>query len=157
MGENLEALGKPVEAVQHYRQAIAMDPSRAIRLQRKVIDLQLASSDWAPAEASIDAYLAAPQIADAERAWANLTKAQLLIDRGDYVDARRLLDDHALGQAAGQRVERALQDVGGGQLVHDLGAPRGGVWHAVSGAATYRPAKLRRAVRPAARAARSVC
>ena len=36
-----------------------MDPSRAIRLQRKVIDLQLASSDWAPAEASIDAYLAA--------------------------------------------------------------------------------------------------
>ena len=93
MGENLEALGKPVEAVQQYRQAIAMDPSRAIRLQRKVIDLQLASSDWAPAEASIDAYLAAPQIADAERAWATLTKAQLLIDRGDYVDARRLLDE----------------------------------------------------------------
>src|SRR5688572_16671294 len=93
MGENLEALGKPVEAVGQYRQAIAMDPSRAIRLQRKVIDLQLASSDWAPAEASIDAYLAAPQIADTERAWAKLTKAQLLIDRGDYVDARRLLDE----------------------------------------------------------------
>jgi hypothetical protein len=75
MGENFEALGKPVEGVQQYRQAIAMDPSRAIRLQRKVIDLQLASSDWAPAEASIDAYLAAPAIADTERARAKRTKA----------------------------------------------------------------------------------
>ncbi|MEA2736554.1 MAG: hypothetical protein QOE14_3005, partial [Humisphaera sp.] len=93
MGENLESLGKPVEAVAQYRQAIAMDPARAIRLQRKVIDLQLASSDWAPAEASIDAYLAAPEIADTERAWAKLTKAQLLIDRGDFVDAKRLLDE----------------------------------------------------------------
>ena len=93
MGENLEALGKPVEAVAQYRQAIAMDPSRAIRLQRKVIDLQLASSDWAPAEASIDAYLAAADIADTERAWAKMTKAQLLIDRGDFVDAKRLLDE----------------------------------------------------------------
>src|SRR5688572_6022090 len=32
MGESLEALGKPVEAVGQYRQAIAMDPARAIRL-----------------------------------------------------------------------------------------------------------------------------
>src|SRR5687768_1868622 len=93
MGESLEALGKPVEAVGQYRQAIAMDPARAIRLQRKVIDLQLASSDWAPAEASLDAYLAAPSIADTERAWAKSMKAQLLIDRGDYVDAKRLLDE----------------------------------------------------------------
>ena len=93
MAENLEALGKPVEAVAQYRQAIAIDPARAIRLQRKVIDLQLASSDWAPAEASLDAYLAADGIADTERAWAKAHKAQLLIDRGDYVDARRLLDE----------------------------------------------------------------
>jgi tetratricopeptide (TPR) repeat protein len=93
MGEALEALGKPVEAVAQYRQAIAMDPSRAIRLQRKVIDLQLASSDWAPAEASIDAYLAAQQIADTERAWAKSAKAQILIDRGAFVDAKGLLDE----------------------------------------------------------------
>jgi tetratricopeptide (TPR) repeat protein len=101
LGEALEALGKPVEAVGQYRQAIAMDPSRAIRLQRKVIDLQLASSDWAPAEASIDAYLTAPQIADTERAWAKSVKAQILIDRAAFVDAKPLLDD-ALRLDAGE-------------------------------------------------------
>jgi tetratricopeptide (TPR) repeat protein len=93
VGEAYEALNKPVEAVSQYRQAIAMDPPRAIRLQRKVIDLQLATSDWAPAEASLDAYLAVAEITDAERAWAKNAKAQLLIDRGQFVEARRLLDE----------------------------------------------------------------
>src|SRR6185369_3971887 len=92
LGESYEALGKPVEAVSQYRQAIAMDPARALRLQRKVIDLQLAQSDWAPAEASLDAYLASPQVADAERAWGQSVKAQLLIDRHEYADARQLLE-----------------------------------------------------------------
>jgi tetratricopeptide (TPR) repeat protein len=92
MGESYEALGKPVEAVGQYRQAIAMDPARALRLQRKVIDLQLAQSDWAPAESSIDAYLAAKDIADSERAWALSVKAQLLIDRGEFVGAKGLLE-----------------------------------------------------------------
>ncbi|MEO6434268.1 MAG: tetratricopeptide repeat protein [Tepidisphaeraceae bacterium] len=93
LGESYEALSKPVEAVWQYRQAIAIDPSRALRLQRKVIDLQIATSDWAPAEASIDAYLGANEITDAERAWAKSLKSQLLIDRGEFVEARRLLDD----------------------------------------------------------------
>lgn len=93
LGESYEAVGKPLEAVSQYRQAIAIDPPRALRLQRKVIDLQLAQSDWAPAEASIDAYLATEGLTDAERAWAKNEKAQLLIDRGEYVDARRLLED----------------------------------------------------------------
>src|SRR3954471_11797650 len=80
LGESYEALGKPVEAVSQYRQAIAIDPPRALRLQRKVIDLQLAQNDWAPAESSLDAYLASRDVADAERAWAKSVKAQLLID-----------------------------------------------------------------------------
>jgi tetratricopeptide (TPR) repeat protein len=93
LGESYEALGKPVEAVSQYRQAIAMDPPKGIRLQRKVIDLQLSTSDWAPAEASIDAYLGSATLTDAERAWAIGQKAQLLIDRGEAVDAKRMLED----------------------------------------------------------------
>src|SRR5438094_3094513 len=57
LGESYEALGRPVEAVSNYRQAIALDPPHALRLQRKVIDLQISQSDWAPAEASLDGYL----------------------------------------------------------------------------------------------------
>lgn len=93
LGESYEGLGKPVEAVSQYRQAIAMDPPRAMRLQRKVIDLQLATSDWAPAEASLDAYLASPGISDSERAWALGEKAMLLVDRGEALEAKRLLAD----------------------------------------------------------------
>src|SRR6185503_1629494 len=84
--------GKPIDAVSQYRQAIAMDPARSLRLQRKVIDLQLATNDWAPAESSIDAFLASSEIADTERAWALLVKSQLLIDRRDYAGATTLLD-----------------------------------------------------------------
>ncbi len=91
LGESYEALGQPVEAVSQYRRAIAMDPARSLRLQRKVIDLQLAQNDWAPAESSLDAYLASSEIADAERAWALSVKAQLTIDRGDYAGAQKLL------------------------------------------------------------------
>src|SRR5439155_16980898 len=80
LGESYEALGKPVDAVSQYRQAIAVDPARSLRLQRKVIDLQLAQNDWAPAESSLDAYLDDRGITDAERAWARSVKAQLLID-----------------------------------------------------------------------------
>ena len=93
MGDAYEALGRPTEAAAHYRQAIAMDPPRTLRLQRKVIDLQFASADSASAEASLDAYLASDALSDAERAWAKNEKAQLLIDRGQCVDARRVLED----------------------------------------------------------------
>ena len=93
IGECYEALDKPAEAASEYRQAIALDPGRSLRLQRKVIDLQMAASDWVAVEASLDAYRASSGISDAERAWAENQKADLLIDRGAYVDARRLLED----------------------------------------------------------------
>jgi tetratricopeptide (TPR) repeat protein len=51
LGENYEALGKPQAALDHYRSAMALDPNHALRLQRKVIDLQLQQSDTAPAMA----------------------------------------------------------------------------------------------------------
>ncbi len=93
MGECYEALGKPADAASQYRQAMAIDPALSLRLQRKVTDLQTAASDWPAVEASLDAYLATTGVSDAERAWAENQKAQLLIDRGEHVDARRLLED----------------------------------------------------------------
>ncbi len=93
IGECYEALGKPAEAAAQYRQAMAIEPARALRLQRKVIDLQMAAGDWTAVEASLDAYLATAGASDAERAWAENQKAQLLIDHNQTADAQRLLED----------------------------------------------------------------
>ncbi len=92
LGESYEALERPVEALAYYRQAIAMDPAHALRLQRKVIDLQLAENETAAAEGSLDHYLK-QKISDAERAWAVGEKAQILADNGNYLEARTLLND----------------------------------------------------------------
>src|SRR5439155_4462701 len=45
------------------------------------------------AEGSLNAYLSAAEISDTERAWARGIKAQMLIDRGEHVDAKRLLEE----------------------------------------------------------------
>ena len=92
LGENYEALNKPVIALDHYRKAMAMDTGHALRLQRKVIELQLQQSDPAPALASLDTYLQSPDLADGERAWALCNQAKLLVDQGEFVKARALLD-----------------------------------------------------------------
>ncbi len=92
IGESYEALDKPGLALDHYRQAMGLDATHALRLQRKVIDLQLASNDPGPAEASLELYLKAPDLSDGERAWALCEQAKLLVDRGEFVAARNLLD-----------------------------------------------------------------
>ncbi|HLL91159.1 MAG TPA: tetratricopeptide repeat protein [Tepidisphaeraceae bacterium] len=91
LGESYEALAKPAEALDNYRKASALDRERSIPLQKKVIQLQLAADDNGPAEASIDEYLRLKDITDAERAWAVTEKAQLLIDRNEFAEAKALL------------------------------------------------------------------
>ena len=93
LGESYEALEKPGDALENYRRAMMLDAQRTLRLQRKIIDLQLARDDWAGAEASINEYLNDKSITDAERAWAMGEKAQLLIDAGKFAEARLLLDE----------------------------------------------------------------
>jgi tetratricopeptide (TPR) repeat protein len=92
IGESYESLEQPALALDHYRQAMGLDATHALRLQRKVIDLQLASNDPGPADASLDLYLKAPDLSDGERAWALCEQAKLLVDRSDFVGARNLLD-----------------------------------------------------------------
>jgi tetratricopeptide (TPR) repeat protein len=93
LGEAYEALHKPAEALDNYRRAMNLDTTHALRLQRKVIDLQLAQDDTGPAETTLDEYLKNPALTDAERAWAYGQKAQILSDNGKFVDARALLDE----------------------------------------------------------------
>lgn len=92
LGESYEAMDQPAEALDHFRQAMVMDSGHALHLQRKVIDLQLAQNDAGPAEASLETYLKATDLADGERAWALCEQAKLMVDRGEFVKARALLD-----------------------------------------------------------------
>src|SRR5580658_1645294 len=91
LGESYEALDRPTEALDHYRQAMAMDADHALSLQRKVIDLQLSENDAGPAEASLELYLRSSDLSAGERAWALCERAKLLVDQGEFVKARALL------------------------------------------------------------------
>src|SRR4051812_33576002 len=93
LGDSYRALNKPAQALESYRRAIAMDATRALPLQRKVIDLQLAQADSAPAEASLEDYTRLEGLTDAERAWALSKKAELLVNRGNYFEAKALLGE----------------------------------------------------------------
>jgi tetratricopeptide (TPR) repeat protein len=91
LGESYDALDRPAEALDNFRKAMTLDAERSLSLQRKVIDLQLGRRDFGPAEAGIDEYLKDKRLSDAERAWAIGEKAQLLLDRQHYAEARALL------------------------------------------------------------------
>lgn len=93
LGESYESLDRPSDALSHYRQAMAMDPTRSLRLHKKAIELQKSQDDPTPALATIDEYLGLPDISDAERAWALGEKATLVADEGNFAESHKLLDD----------------------------------------------------------------
>ena len=84
----------------YYRRAMLMNPAKSLWLQRKIIDLQLATDDAAGAAASLEEYLGHPELKDSEKSWAMGEQAHLMADRGEFAtapaDARR-------GAAAGGR------------------------------------------------------
>jgi tetratricopeptide (TPR) repeat protein len=87
------ALGRNDEAIEHYRQAIAMDSAHALSLYRKLIELQIGEQDLANADISLDEYLRRPELTDAERAWALGQRAGILIEQHKFAEARKLLND----------------------------------------------------------------
>ena len=93
MAESLEALGRPTEAMVYYRRAMLMDPNKSLRIQRKIIELQLGADDTAGAAASLEDYLGRKELTDGEKAWAMGEQAHLLIDKGEVTTARRALED----------------------------------------------------------------
>jgi tetratricopeptide (TPR) repeat protein len=95
LGDSYAELGHGPEAIEHYRQAIAMDVPNSLHVQRKMIQLQLDEDDTANADVSLDQYLKEAQLTDAERAWALDQRAGILIDEKRFADARKLLGDAA--------------------------------------------------------------
>ena len=96
LGESLEALGRGAEALDAYRQAVKLDKTHGLPLQRKVIELELALEDPDHAEASLEQYLKAPNIDKSERAWAMDIQAQVLIKRGRFAEARAVIEKSLL-------------------------------------------------------------
>jgi tetratricopeptide (TPR) repeat protein len=91
LAESFEAIGKPGEALSNYRLAMAMDNELAIRLQKKVVEMQVANDEAGAAGESLEKYLKSAQISGSERAWAMGMQAQILIDRSDFLPARAML------------------------------------------------------------------
>ncbi len=96
LADSYVALDQPVDAIDQYRQAIALDPTHAQPMQRKLIELELSEDDPVNADVSLDEYLKSADLTDAERAWALDQKAGILIDRDKFGDARKLLADALL-------------------------------------------------------------
>jgi tetratricopeptide (TPR) repeat protein len=112
LAESYEVLGRPTEALDNYRRAIALDNDRAFRLSRKVIELQLSQDDRLATLASIDEYLQSHDLTNSEQAWAMGEKAQLLIDEGRFTDARLLLNE---------ALQLEMDPVAQGQINYRLG------------------------------------
>ena len=93
LGESYESLDQSEQALKAYRRAEALDPNRALSLQRKIIQLQTAQGSAADAEAALDRYIEDTRLSDGERAWAYGEKAHLLTDAGDFLKAKALLGE----------------------------------------------------------------
>lgn len=93
LGDSFEALGKVGDALSNFRQAMAIDAGKSMRLQKKVIELQISAGEEGAAVESIDQYARNEQVTDAEHAWAVGELAQILINRGKYSDAKLKLEE----------------------------------------------------------------
>src|SRR5665213_1388239 len=92
LAESHEALERPAEALAAYQQSLAADPDRPLAVQRKVIELELAQNDSRTADKSIGQYLKDKRLSAVDRAWAMLQRAQAMAQRGEYTNARAMLD-----------------------------------------------------------------
>lgn len=92
MGTAFEKLNKPVEALENYKRAQQLDPDRAMRLSRKIVDLELDRGNAVSADLALQDYLKDQKITDAERAWGLSQRAKIMTDGAKFVDARILLD-----------------------------------------------------------------
>ncbi len=92
LAESYEALGRPTEAIFHYRKAMILDADLALKWHRRIIELQLLH-DLHEAAVALDEYLVSPGLTASERAWAMGEKAHVLVDQGDFAKARRMLAD----------------------------------------------------------------
>ncbi len=92
MGTAYEKLLRPNDALDNYKRAASLDPDHAMRLSRKIVDLELDRGNMISADLALQDYLKDAKITDGERAWALGQRAEILTDQSRFVDARILLD-----------------------------------------------------------------
>lgn len=93
LGESFEALGNYAESAEHYRSAAGLDPTHALKWQRKSIDLLLAVGNSERATEALEEFLKHEHLSPGERAWALGAQAKVLVDAGNYDEARHRLDE----------------------------------------------------------------
>ncbi len=93
VGQAHEKLGQEKEALQNYKHASALDPDRALRLSRKIIDMMLDQGDPQGADLEVQNYLKDINLTDAERSWAFGMRAKYMTDQKQFSEARMLLDE----------------------------------------------------------------
>lgn len=91
LAEAHEALGHLADAIAEYQKVIAQDAGHSLKWERRIIELRLARDEHEQAMEGLEKYLKHPELARSERAWALGQKAHVLIDKGQFKEARELL------------------------------------------------------------------
>ena len=91
LGDSFTAIGKTPEAIANYRQAMMLDPATAVPLERRIVEAQIETRDFAGAMVSLESHLRREELSESERAWAMTAAARILIDRNELSEARQLL------------------------------------------------------------------
>lgn len=93
LAASYEAIGQVADALAHYRRAADMDRSARPALLRRMVHLHLDRADFDSASEALEEYLSAPELVDGERAWALGEKAHILIERGRYEEAGKVVGE----------------------------------------------------------------
>src|SRR5205823_4929140 len=120
LGESFQALGRSVEAIKNYREALRADPKQTIAMEKRIIEIQANMDDRAPESLTIEDYLSHAELSVTERAWAQGEMAHLLIDRGNFSEARSLLNQ-ALKIGANDPVQQGVAHYWLGYCSYKLG------------------------------------
>jgi tetratricopeptide (TPR) repeat protein len=99
VGSSYESLGRIHDALDFYNKAIAADHEHSLPLQRKVIDLLIGKEDTEAVETHLKTYLAEKHLSPGERAWALGEQSRILVDRGEFSEAKELIEQALHDQA----------------------------------------------------------
>ena len=120
LGESFQALGRAQDAVKNYREALRAEPKQTIAMEKRIIEIQSNLDDRAAESLTIEDYLGHTELSATERAWAQGEMAHLLIDRGNFSEARSMLNQ-ALKIGANDPVQQGVAHYWLGYCGYKLG------------------------------------
>ena len=95
--EAFEWQGKPEQALEEYRLALAQDAPDPWSVRKRILDIERQAGSLKPEDelTELDAFVAAPDISDDLRYWAAERKMSMLSDEGKHEEAARFLTAYA--------------------------------------------------------------